>query len=408
MDNLEKILEFAKSLNVLYVEDNEEVRMSTLLIFEEFFDSIQSAPDGQKGLEIYQNSSEAFDIVITDINMPVMNGIEMIKGIKEIDQNQIILVITAYNDQDYFLETIKLGIDGYLLKPIDMDQFIQLLNKAINKITLERENLDYRHNLEDKVQQALEEIRKKDEILYHQSKMAALGEMLENIAHQWRQPLSAILTSISTLRVKKEMGIMEEEDLSSTIDYTTRNINYLSQTIDDFRNFFKSGKEKIDFDLKDIIENMILIIKANLDKAGIHTVNTAQSIEMYGLPTELSQVVINLFNNAKDAMLENNIDNAKRFIFIHTQSISYNDGLGVRIIVKDTAGGIPAHIIERIFEPYFTTKHQSEGTGIGLYMTREIVLKHMHGAIFVENETFEYEGAHYKGAKFTIDLPLKI
>ena len=248
---------------------------------------------------------------------------------------------------------------------------------------------------------AMAQIRQKDKLLYQQSKMAAMGEMIGNIAHQWRQPLSAISTAASGMKIQKEFGNLSDKIFFETTDKIVEITQHLSKTIDDFRNFFKTDKEKAKFNLKSVIEKDLVLLEAIFKNNDILLIKELDdNIVIDGYENELTQALLNIVNNAKDIVKEKPLSEDK-FIFINT----FLEGDNAIVSIKDNGGGIPDDIIDKIFEPYFTTKHQSQGTGIGLYMTRQIIVDNMHGSIEVENDSYEYNGKEYKGAKFTITLP---
>ena len=244
------------------------------------------------------------------------------------------------------------------------------------------------------------ELREKEKLILQQSKMAALGEMLENIAHQWRQPLSAILSASSGMQLKRELNVLDDASFNHSIEVINRSTKHLSKTIDDFRNFFHEDKQKSHFSIQSILDKTLAMISSKFKNRGIIIVQQVDDIEFYGLENELIQVLMNILNNAKDALELNQID--ERYVFIKIK----HDLKELRIEIKDNAGGVPSSIISQIFEPYFTTKHQSQGTGIGLYMSEEMVVKHMAGRIEVENVSFSHENRAYKGALFTVVLPI--
>ncbi len=232
--------------------------------------------------------------------------------------------------------------------------------------------------------------------------MVAMGEMIGNIAHQWRQPLSVISTGATGMKMKKEYGILEDKDFYQICDAIDENAQYLSQTIDDFRNFIKGDNKPIRFDLKNDTDSFIKLVDSTIKKYHIQIIlNLKENINVKGYPNELIQCFINIFNNSKDALIENNKED-ERYIFI-SQVVKNNR---VTIEFKDNAGGIPQDIIEKIFEPYFTTKHQSQGTGLGLHMSYNLIVNGMNGIIHANNEEFEFDNKNYKGAKFTISIPL--
>ena len=177
-------------------------------------------------------------------------------------------------------------------------------------------------------------------------------------------------------------------------------VQYLSQTIDDFRNFFKPDKTKINFNISDVIENTIKLMDSQLRSSNIELIKNINDIEIYGYYNELLQVLINIFKNAKDELIKLE-ENAKRFIFIDV----YSDKSNLIIKIRDNDTGIPSDIIDKIFDAYFTTKEENEGTGIGLHMCRQII-NGMNGKITVSNVEYEYENEYNKGAECKIELSL--
>ncbi|NLN13923.1 MAG: HAMP domain-containing histidine kinase, partial [Arcobacter skirrowii] len=228
----------------------------------------------------------------------------------------------------------------------------------------------------------------------------SMGQMIENISHQWRQPLSKISTRASTLKLKNDLNMLENKELNEALEQIVSTSNYLSQTIDDFRYFFKPQKEKAIFSLSLAIQKSIELTKLSLEQNDIKVIFKEREINIYGYETELIQVFINAINNSKDAFFEKNIKD--KLILINLKIIKDR----VHIEFLDNALGVPEMIINKIFEPYFTTKHQYNGTGIGLYMSSEIITKHMKGSIFMVNCDFTYEQQLYKGAKLTIVLDI--
>ena len=247
------------------------------------------------------------------------------------------------------------------------------------------------------IQKFMDENTKQQHILSQQSKMAAMGEMLGNIAHQWRQPLSVITTAATGMKLQKEFNSLDDETFERSIDNITNSALYLSKTIDDFRNFFKTDKIEIAFNIETTFEKVFKLTKSQFKNNEIIFINNIESFEVFGLENEFIQALINILNNAKDALIERK---TPRLIFIEATKKENK----VIIKIKDNAGGIDEKIIDKVCEPYFTTKHQSKGTGIGLYMTEEIIVKHMHGSLLINNIEFEYENKTYKGAEITIEF----
>ncbi|PLY07329.1 MAG: histidine kinase [Arcobacter sp.] len=259
--------------------------------------------------------------------------------------------------------------------------------------------------------------RKKDVILYQQSKMASMGEMIGNIAHQWRQPLSLISTAASRIQIENELEIITKESHNESLEAIIKSTKYLSQTIDDFREFFNPHKIAKELNSEDLYEKTMILNSSRFSNKDILLIEEIENFNFITYENELIQAIINILNNAIDAFKEKEEEN--KFIFFsiknikeskfqdcETSSCDESEIRYMEIIIRDNAGGIPQNIIEKIFDAYFTTKHQAKGTGIGLYMTYQIITKHLNGSIIVENETFSYQNKEYTGAKFTITLPL--
>jgi len=243
------------------------------------------------------------------------------------------------------------------------------------------------------------ELKEKETLLSQQSKMAAMGEMLGNIAHQWRQSLSVITTAASGIQIQRDFGTLKDEELVHAMKEIMKSSNYLSQTIDDFRDFFKPNKDKTFVDLEVIIDKTLALVSSKFKTLDIKIVKHFEKHGLYGLDNELIQAFMIILNNAIEAFEDKDIE---KVLFITMKKEQDH----IFISFKDNAGGIPSDIISRVFEPYFTTKHKSQGTGIGLYMTEEIIVKHMKGIIEVKNETFKYNNKEYTGADFMIKLPI--
>ena len=252
-----------------------------------------------------------------------------------------------------------------------------------------------------KIQEYIEENSQQQHILFQQSKMAAMGEMLGNIAHQWRQPLSVITTASTGMRLQKELEVLDDESFEQSITNITNSALYLSKTIDDFRNFFKTDKIENDFNIQDTFEKIFKLTNGQFSHNDITFDKNIEEIKLFGLENELIQALINILNNSKDALME--IEKPiPRLIFIDV----YKENEKIIIKIKDNAGGIDEKIIDKVCEPYFTTKHQSKGTGIGLYMTSEIIKKHMNGTFKIANTEVNYENKIYKGLQTTIEVSI--
>ncbi|MCT7594515.1 sensor histidine kinase [Aliarcobacter butzleri] len=253
--------------------------------------------------------------------------------------------------------------------------------------------------LENKLKEYKRELDNKQAILYQQSKMAAMGEMIGNIAHQWRQPLSIITTATSGMVLQKQMGVLTDEFFFEASNRINTSSQYLSQTIDDFRNFFIPNKEKSKVNLIEIFKKTLDLISAQFSSKDIEIIKNIEGVEFESYENELIQALINILNNSRDELIKKD---GERFIFVD----AFEKDNFINIIIKDNAGGVIKENLDKIFEPYFTTKYKSQGTGIGLYMTEEIITKHLNGTICVENVEFTYNEKEYFGAEFTIKIDL--
>jgi signal transduction histidine kinase len=260
-----------------------------------------------------------------------------------------------------------------------MDE-LDILSNSINTI---RENLS----------KEIKKNRSNNSIMIQQSKMASMGEMISNIAHQWRQPLTAISALVMGLQIKIENDKYEKKYFDDKLERIDDSLQHLSRTIDDFKGFFKVQKEKKPFEMKQVFEKTLIILDGELKINQIEVITDIEDINIVGFESEFIQVLINIINNAIYELLKKD---HQRLIFINTLSDEEN----IYVAIKDNAGGIPEDIVDVIFDPYVTTKQS--GTGIGLYMSSEIIKKHMNGKILVENLDYRYKGKQYSGADFKI------
>jgi len=253
--------------------------------------------------------------------------------------------------------------------------------------------------LEEKVQKERIKNIQKDKAMLQQSKLAQMGEMISMIAHQWRQPLTAISASTNDLLLKNLLDNYNKEYYDNKLKKVGELSQHLSKTIDDFRDFYKEDKEKQSTTSKQIIEGSLNIIISTIKAKNIKIIqnlNSKNIIKTY--VNELRQVILNILKNAEDVITEKNIKNP--YILINTYDI--NDDICIEII--DNAGGIKEDIFDKIFDPYFTTKEKSDGTGLGLYMSKIIIEDHCNGKLDVKNDLDTITKTP-KGAIFTIYIP---
>jgi len=238
----------------------------------------------------------------------------------------------------------------------------------------------------------------KDCLSDKEKKLILLGEMFENIIHQLKQPLNAINIEATGIKFQNEIDLIENDELDKSLDNIINSVSFLSNTIDDFRNFIKEEKTKYNFNIIDTINNIEKILTPLFKSSGVEIIKNIKNdnITINGYSGELSQVIINILNNARD-QLKKQISLEKKLVFIEAEKF---DG---KIIIKiyDNGGGIPNNILPNIFEYKFSTKGD-EGTGLGLYMSKQIIEKDFNGTIKAKNIEFEYEGVKYTGAEFEI------
>lgn len=245
--------------------------------------------------------------------------------------------------------------------------------------------------------------KQKEQMIFHQSKLASMGEIIGNIAHQWRQPLNIISTISSNQVLQIEMRNFNEEDILKDLEKINTTIIYLSTIIDKFRYFFDPKKEIEIFKVKDAISQNLEIFKSSYNSDGIKLICKIDDISIKGYKFELTQVTINLINNSKDALLSRLESNEEKYVFIE----AFKEDNYLIIKVYDNAKGIERKIKGKIYEPYFSTKHKSEGTGLGLYMSQEIIKKEFKGRISNKTITFVYNNIEYKGEEFKIKIPIE-
>jgi nitrogen fixation/metabolism regulation signal transduction histidine kinase len=278
-------------------------------------------------------------------------------------------------DRDDEIGSLSKDIDGMI---DSLENQIVTLDKAVESRTQELEDLN--QNLQNMVDEEVEKNRQKDKLLLKQSRQAAMGEMIGMIAHQWRQPITTIGMTADNMILDIELSTVDENKFKENLELVLNHTQYLSKTIDDFRNFFKPFNAKEKIKVEQAIDSSYEIIGKSLENNNIKfTKNIDSNRELLIYKNELIQVFLNIIKNSQDAYIERNIQN--REITVHT----HEDKDNIYIDISDHAGGIEKQIIEKIFEPYFSTKTQKQGTGIGLFMVQSIIQEHLHGTISVKN-----------------------
>jgi len=285
-----------------------------------------------------------------------------------------------YDKDGKIIGTVGAGRDITKLKKIQLD-----LEESLKTLDRQREQLkSFNEELEKRVKEEIEKQQNQERLMIHQSRQAAMGEMLESIAHQWRQPLNIIGLATANLETRYALGSLEQNEFHEKMEIVSLNINYMSDTIDDFRNFLNPQRDIITFSPKRSLEDVLVVINAQLKSNKItYTLNTNCNISFYGVENEFKQVMFILFNNAIDAI---KLQMKKKIIKEGKITITLsNEGNQGIIEISDNGSGIDAKIIDSIFNPYFSTKSNSHGTGIGLYIAKNIIEIRMKGSLSVEN-----------------------
>ncbi|RXI39041.1 hypothetical protein CRU99_10920 [Malaciobacter mytili] len=309
------------------------------------------------------------------------------------------------NIKHFSLKVSKGEIDNFIIVTltditleIKQKEELEFLNNnlelLVNKKTIELKKLN--ETLELRINEEIEKSKEKDRLLFQQAKITAIADTLKNIAHQWRQPLSTISTATSGIQIQKEMGILSDEDFDISCKTILNNTKKLSKTIDNFTNFFIEEKNHTIFSLVKAIQNSLKFLSATFEETNIKVDFTYDfDFEIDGYKVEFQQAIINILDNAIYALIEKK-ELKDRYIFIELNNKVLS--------IKDSANGIEQEHLSKVLEPYFTTKHQAFGIGLGLYMVQELLIKHMNFKIDVKNCTFIHNNKEYKGANIIIDF----
>ena len=368
-----------EKFSILLVDDVSENIYSLKMMIEDSFDvNIFSALSAQEGMEILMN--ENIDLILTDVQMPEIDGFEFVEYLKNIEKTKdipVIFITGIYDKDEYKTKGYNLGAIEYITKPIH-DILLNSKLKVYIDI-FEKRKLD------------VELIASKDKVLIHQSKMATMGEMIGVIAHQLKQPLNILslyCNDVSDSFFSNEINNKFIDDFSKN---TKEQINFLSETIDDFRDFFNPNKQKVVFEIKSAIEKSLKFMGNQFEINRVKVNIEYKDEKVYGIEIELEQVILNILNNSMDAFKERKIENKEINIKVLSKQ-SYTI-----LIMEDNAGGVKEESLEKIFDPYYTTK--STGTGTGLYMVKLVVKNSLQGDLKINNSE--------KGLRYIIALPQK-
>lgn len=342
----------------------------------------------------------------TDIHEITDNTIEGILIIEDgfiKHVNRSLIDILCYEDEKELIGNLAIGI----LIPTSKEKFIEYNSKIFQEISLLNKNADVIpaiikikdiniNNVSYKMVSILDltEIKKNEKIVLEQSKLAAMGEMVSIIAHQWRQPLSAVGSIITTLKLKYNLKRIDLNTYDEKLTQINNYVQYMSNTIDHFRDFLKTDNKKDFIKLDEVFTETYKLVKNNFDEEGISLeINIQEPLEkIYLCKNDLIQIILNILNNSKDAFGTNTVENPLIKI-----NFSQNDSFQI-IEIQDNAGGIPLANINKIFKPYYSTKEKKNGTGLGLYICKMIMEKYLNGDISVENIE--------NGVKFSIKISI--
>ncbi len=427
-------------MKVLIVDDNANDRKLLRYTLEHYGCTVVEASDGHEGLELAIHHQP--DVIVSDALMPRMDGFQLLRALKAdpcLNPIPFILHSATYTDEKEVKFALSLGANGIVLKPARPEEFwdkiceilgalekqrgkpvqadsfnneeeylreycriiASMLGKKVAELEealalrkqAENELLVLNAELKERVAGEVEKNRAKDSIMLYQARLAAMGEMLSNIAHQWRQPLNNIGLYIQNLEIEFNNGALAPDLVRDSVEKCMKLLTYLSCTINNFCSFYQPDHGKKSFDLFNAVSDTISLVREEMEYHGIVIrLDKKCELTVNGFEREFSQVLLNIIQNAKEAIISQRP--AEPFVAI---SCSHN-GKSARVTITDNGGGIPPDLLYKIFDPYFTTKFKSQGVGMGLYMSRMIIEKHMGGRIFARNSS--------SGAELNIEIPL--
>ena len=377
---------------ILIVDDEASNVEFVSELFEDTSYNIRVAFDGKKALEAVEKFH--ISLIILDIQMPGIDGYEVAKRLRAKGDDTPIIFLTAVSEPWAIEKAFESGGDDYVSKPFNVVELKARVGNHLKTCTLKHNMKELIHQQEAIIENEIRKNSIKEKKLAQQGRFAAMGEMISMIAHQWRQPLNAVSAANISLKMRHEMGMLEDSFFTEQIDFIQGQIQGMSQTINDFMNFFKSHDKKELFAISRSIDTVSHMMQAQLKSRGIELkVDIDDDLKIEAVKNNLDHVLLNLVANARDAYENSSEQNKQIRIDAHKEKDS------ITLQVEDDAGGIKDELLEKIFDPYFTTKEDGKGTGIGLNMTKNIIQKHFGGEIEVTNTK--------TGALFCIKIPLK-
>ena len=366
-----------EKFNVLIVDDIDENIYSLKLLIEENFDlNIFTATSANDAMAILLNKS--IDLILMDVQMPDVDGFEFTSYLKELEiikDIPVIFITGIYDTEQYKSKAYEIGGIEYITKPIDNN----LLTSKL-KVYIE---------LYESINKSKKDLDKTENLLIHNSKMASLGEMIGIISHQLKQPLNVISLHSQCLKLSYEDGELNDEVMKDFNDNTKSQVNYMTETINGFLDFYNPNKTAEVFNINDSIQKALKILESKISLNNVKLdLQIDETLKTTGIKMELVQVLINIISNSLDVFIERDIKN--RIIFLKL----FEEDSKTVLTLEDSAGGVKDDILEKLLDPYFTTK--TTGTGIGLYMVKLIIKNNFKGDLKIMNSE--------NGLKFMIAL----
>ncbi|MBF0591505.1 MAG: response regulator [Nitrospirae bacterium] len=377
--------------SVLIVDDEPSNRQLLRQILMDRY-RLSFAADGINALEAVVKVRP--ELILLDIMMPHMDGYEVCRRLKSdpVMADIPVIFISALTDIAEKVNAFDSGGVDYISKPFQREEVVARVQTHLNLYSLQK-------TLQKRVQEEVDRRRLEEQMLFQQSKMAAMGEMIASIAHQWKQPLSALSLVIQDIEVAFDVGELDKQYIEQSVKQSMDLIKHMSQTVYDFQNFLKPSTHRDPFSVSEAFYDVAGLFSDQLKKDNVELrLNIPRTLGLYssGYINEFKQVILNLINNSRDAIKtwqkKGNPDNEG---WIEVDIERSNDK--VVVCLRDNGGGIDQSVIDSLFEPYVTTKAEG-GTGIGLYMSRAIIEGKMEGSISASNTQ--------EGVEFVITLPL--
>ncbi len=374
--------EVSRKFTLLIVDDvAKNIQVAANFLKDENY-KLMFATSGENALRTIQENE--IDLILLDIMMPGVDGFEVARRVKTTTKgkNIPIIFVTAKSDEESIKKGFAVGGVDYITKPFHQEELIARVNNHLELTVL-------RKDLERKVIEETEKRLKSQEMLIQTSKMADMGDMIGAIAHQWKQPLNSMAIVVQEVLETSKFEDIKTEDIQGCVDKVLDKVRFMSDTVGDFRNYFKLDKEYGYFDAQEAVQKVFNMLCPQFKKNSIkvHISSSAETV-VYGIQNEFKQVVLNILNNARDNFIEKKIQGEIEIVLMDAK-----DFLSVNF--QDNGGGVPEDIIYKIFEQNFTTK--KNGNGIGLFMCKTIMQDHLGGDITVTNKD--------DGALFSVLIP---